>query len=59
LKNELLQALNNVGTMLNLNKLNVKKKKSIFKNKETGCAHYTQIAYNMMLADKLYRLPGK
>ena len=31
-KNELLRALNDVGTMLNLNKLNVKKKKSIFKN---------------------------
>jgi hypothetical protein len=31
-KNELLRALNDVGTMLNLNKLNIKKKKSIFKN---------------------------
>jgi hypothetical protein len=28
------QCWNDVGTMLNLNNLNVKKKKSIFKNKE-------------------------
>jgi len=31
-KNELLRALNDVGTMLNLKTLNIKKKKSIFKN---------------------------
>jgi hypothetical protein len=31
-KNELTRALNDVGTMLNLKTLNIKKKKSIFKN---------------------------